>query len=73
MWSAMEMWGLKFAVRLALEDQGFVAFEISDELVGCQDGADFHVTVFFRKLDALAGFEIKSFTDLLWYDDLEFG
>lgn len=64
---------LEFAIRFPFELERLVAFEVTDELLRGEDGADFDFSVLFGELEALAWFEIQGLPDLFRDDDLVFG
>jgi hypothetical protein len=49
--------GSKLAVGIALELEGFGAFQEADELPGGEDGAEFDVAILGGDVEPLAGFE----------------
>lgn len=64
----------QFAVGFfAFEWDGGAVAEISDQLLGREDGADFDFPVLFGELEALAGLEVHRFTNFFRDYDLVFG
>jgi len=64
---------LEFAIRLALELEGLVAFEVTNELLRRQDRSQLDVAVFLNDIESLAGLEVERLPNPLWNNDWIFG
>ncbi len=63
---------IQLAVRFALENQRLLRLQETDKLLGCEDGAEFDVGVFFGYREALPGFQGELLPDFFRDDDVEF-
>ena len=50
-----------------------ISFQVTDELLRREDGAEFDVAVLLNDVESLAGFEVERLTNFLWDNDLVFG
>jgi hypothetical protein len=63
---------LEFAIRVSLKLKRLISFQVSDELLGREDGAELDVAVLFNDVESLAGLEVERLADFFWDNDLVF-